>query len=258
MTFVGERVIAGLAERHGVPLDVAQELSGLLRPSVLLVRHEDLPGGVESPGRPAGRTGGLPSLPEGVEWPAGAGPFALAVDCASLPGGCLDIALPPDGRLVFFTSFRYEPERSAVLHVPAGVPTTERVPPEGMDDQEIVPHEPHSLYAVAGLTIDHDWDCAPATRAFGDSAPDRDEVLEGFVEAVVNSVHSGPAPHAVAQIGGFSRQWQVPPDQDGLVLLIQIAGNGVDETLFTLNLAVGTREDIAARRWEKIEWEQQC
>jgi hypothetical protein len=127
-----------------------------------------------------------------------------------------------------------------------------------MDDQEVVPHEPHSLCAVAGLTIDHDWDCAPATRAFGDSAPGRDEVLEGFVEALVNSIHAGPVPHPVAQIGGFSNQWQVPPDQDGLVLLIQIAGNGVDHSLFTLNLAVGTSEDIAAGRWEELRWEQQC
>lgn len=246
VTLVDEHVIARLAEEHGVPLDVAQELSGLLRPSVLLVRREDVPGD-EIPARPAGRSGGLPSLPEDVEWPVGAGPFALTVDCAALPAGWLDIDLPPDGNLLFFTSFRYEPERAAVLHVPAGVPTTERVPPADMDDQEVVPYEPHALYAVAGLTIDHDWD----------SALDHDDVLEDFVKAVVHSIHKGPAPHAVAQIGGFSDQWQVPPDQDGLVLLAQIAANGVDHSLFTLNLAVGTRADIAAGRWEKLEWEQQ-
>lgn len=178
------------------------------------------------------------------------------MDCAALPGGWLDIDLPSDGNLLFFTSFRYEPECAAVLHVPAGVPTAERTPPADMDDHE-VPYEPHALCALAGLTIDHDWDCASLTRAFGDSAPHHDGVLEDFVKAVVDSVHNGPAPHAVAQLGGFSDQWQVPPDQDGLVLLAQIAANGVDHSLFTLNLAVGTREDIAARRWEELVWEQQ-
>lgn len=253
MTFVDEHVIARLAEEHGVPVDVAEELGGLLRPRVLLVRLEDVPAGDEAPAHPAGRSGGLPSLPVGVEWPAGGGPLVLTVDCAALPAGWLDIDLPPDGHLLFFSSFEYEPECAAVLHVPLGVPTAERVPPA----EDVVPYKPHPLYAVAGLTVDHDWDCAPAAETFIDSAPDHEDLLEGFVKAVVASVHNGPEPHAVAQIGGFSHQWQVPPDRDGLVLLAQIEGNGVDHGLFTLNLAVGTREDIAAGRWEELEWEQQ-
>ncbi|MFE2972464.1 hypothetical protein ACFXKC_54785 [Streptomyces sp. NPDC059340] len=71
------------------------------------------------------------------------------------------------------------------------------------------------------------------------------------------SRRGGPAPSAVAQLGGFSDQWQVAPEQDGLVLLAQTAGNGVDHTLCTMNLVVGAREDIAAGRWANLRYEQQ-
>ncbi|HWO59742.1 MAG TPA: DUF1963 domain-containing protein, partial [Umezawaea sp.] len=92
MSFIDERTVAELAEHHGVPADVAQELAGLLRPCVLLVEHED-----GSTPHPVARSGGLPSLPEDVEWPDGAGPFALTVDCAALPRDWLDIDLPSSG-----------------------------------------------------------------------------------------------------------------------------------------------------------------
>ncbi|MFD8418638.1 DUF1963 domain-containing protein [Streptomyces sp. NPDC059466] len=258
MAFINDHTLTELAEEHGVPGDLARELADLLRPCVLLVRCEDLPETGREDLRPAGRTGGLPLLPDGVEWPDGAGPFALSVDCAALPRDCLDIELPSDGQLLFFTTFKYEPDDSVVLHVPAGVPTAERPLPADLDDQEAAAYEPRPLYAVPGLTIDHDWYGSPAAKAFEDGRAEDDEVLDCFVEAVVNSVHGGPAPHSVAQIGGFSDQWQVAPDQDGLVLLAQISGNGVDHDLFTLNLMVGTREDIAAGKWENLLHEQQC
>ena len=254
MSFIDERTVAELAEEHGVHADVAKELTGLLRPCVLLVEQKNLP--EDSPStRPAARSGGLPSLPEDVEWPDGAGPFALTVDCAALPHDWLDIDLPRSGHLLFFSTFKYEPENSVVLHVPAGVPTAEREVPKDLDEYESVAYEPKALHPVRGLTIDHDWRGAPATAAFEDG---RAEGLDGFVEALVAGVHNGPAPHPVAQVGGFSNQWQEAPDQDGLVLLAQIAGNGVDHNLFTLNLVVGTREDIAAGLWEGLQFEQQC
>lgn len=256
VAFTDERTIARLADGHGVPADVAAELAGLLRPCVFLVAYQDLPEGRRADARPAGRAGGLPLLPEGAEWPDGV-PFALAVDCAALPREAIDIELPLDGQLLFFTTFRYEPEGSAVLHVPTGVPTTEHPLPKELDGQEAVAHEPRALYPVPGLTIDHDWYDAPATAAFRAGGTDHDEVLDRFVEAVVDSVPDGSPPTSVAQIGGFSNPWQVPPDEDGLVLLAQIAGNGVDHDLFTLNLIVGTHEDIAAGRWTELEYEQQ-
>ncbi|MFG2475026.1 DUF1963 domain-containing protein [Streptomyces fagopyri] len=258
MAFIDEHTLTELAEEHGVPGDVARELATLLRPCVFLVKYEDLPERGRADLRQAGRTGGLPSLPEGVDWPEGAGPFVLGVDCAALPRDHLDIELPPDGQLLFFTTFKYEPDDSVVLHVPAGAATVERPPPEGLDDQEATAYEPRPLYALPGLTIDHDWYNSPAVEAFEGARAEDDEALDCFVEAVVNSVHGGPSPHSVAQIGGFSDQWQVAPDQDGLVLLAQISGNGVDHRLFTLNLMVGIREDIAAGRWENLLHVQQC
>ncbi|MCS7477785.1 YwqG family protein [Umezawaea endophytica] len=254
MAFIDESTVAGLAEDHGVPADVARELAGLLRPCVLLVERGDLPEGT----RPAGRSGGLPALPEDVEWPGGAGPFAMTVDCAALPHDWLDIDLPRDGHLLFFTTFQYEPEDSVVLHVPAGTPTAERALPEDLDSAEDEAYEPRELFPLPGLSIDHDWYGAPAATALRKSDPDRAEKLDGFVEVLVSSVHNGPRPHPVAQLGGFSVQWQEPPDQDGLVLFAQIAGNGVDHQLFTLNLVVGTSEDISARKWGELRFEQQC
>ncbi len=139
MAHIAERVVADLAEEHGVPADVARELTGLLRPCVLLVRQQDLPEDAGEPVLPAGRPGGLPASPEDVEWPDGAGPFALTVDCAALPASWLDIGLPPDGHLLLFTTFKYEPENAAVLHVPAGVPTAERGLPDDLDRYEADP-----------------------------------------------------------------------------------------------------------------------
>ncbi|PRY39735.1 DUF1963 domain-containing protein [Umezawaea tangerina] len=250
MAFIDDHTVAELAEEHGVPADVARELTGLLRPCVLLVAQENLPEGSRTP---AARTGGLPALPEDVGWPEGAGPFVLSVDCAALPRDWVDLDLPSTGNLLFFTDFRYEPEDAVVLHVPADVPTSERGPE---DPEDVETYEPQPLYPVPSLTIDHDWYTAPATTASRESGSA--DGVEAFVQAVVDSVHDGPRPHAVAQVGGFSDQWQVPPDQDGLVLLAQISGNGVDHDLFTLNLVVGTREDIAAGNWSALEVDQQC
>ncbi|MFJ4892456.1 DUF1963 domain-containing protein [Streptomyces sp. NPDC088788] len=277
MAYVDERNVTGLASEYGVPADVARELAGLLRPCVLLVRKADLPDADREDTLPAGLTGGLPPLPGGEDGgddgSGPADPFVLAVDCAALPRDSLDIEIPSDGQLLFFTTFEYEPEESEVLHVPADGSTGERPSRDivGGGPRTVV-YERRPLYPVPGLTIDHDWRGCDLVRSFldGDGESDgagesdgRDlgagvEMVDRFVEALVNSVHAGTPPHSVAQIGGFSDQWQVPPDQDGLVLLAQISGNGVDHGLFTLNLVVGTRQDIAAGRWENLHFEQQC
>ncbi len=279
MAYVDERNVTGLAGEYGVPADVATELAGLLKPCVLLVRKADLPDADREEVLPAGLTGGLPPLPggevrgEGGDGGAPADPFVLAVDCAALPRDFLDIEIPSDGQLLFFTTFAYEPEDSTVLHVPADGSIRERPSPKNVGaGPRTVVYAPRLLYPVPGLTIDHDWRSGDLVRTFLDGAGESDragesdgdgfgagaEVLDRFVEALVNSVHAGTPPHSVAQIGGFSDQWQVPPDQDGLVLLAQISGNGVDHGLFTLNLVVGTRQDIAAGRWGNLHFEQQC
>ncbi len=37
-----------------------------------------------------------------------------------------------------------------------------------------------------------------------------------------------------------------------------MAGQAIDYEVFTMNLIVGTREDIAARRYADLRYEQQC
>jgi len=95
---VSDPALAALARRH-LPSAVAERWIALLRPAVRL-RSAD-------PYEPAaGQLGGLPALPDDVAWPhcAGHGPlsFIAAIQCANLPAGHLDIALPVDGTLLFF------------------------------------------------------------------------------------------------------------------------------------------------------------
>ncbi|MCX4418502.1 hypothetical protein ACFTZF_51100 [Streptomyces mirabilis] len=60
------------------------------------------------------------------------------------------------------------------------------------------------------------------------------------------------------QIGGFSNPWDMAPDEDDLVLFAQMAGQAIDYNVFTMNLIVGTRENIAAGEYVGLRYEQQC
>ena len=116
----------------------------------LALPQAELTGTDEDGGILVGRYGGLPSLPEGVEWNSGLD-FVASVDCAALPPDACNLPLPRDGHLLFFAA-RTDPDGLAlmensrsVIHVPAGTPTTERPVP---DDQEYFPAlDQHPLYA---------------------------------------------------------------------------------------------------------------
>ncbi|MEV7143052.1 DUF1963 domain-containing protein [Streptomyces tauricus] len=259
MTSIDEQFVHGTAAKYGVPAPVAQELTAHSRPCLYLVPYGELPESQQEGARPAARTGGLPALPDGVDRPEGKEPLVLSVDCGALPHGALDIELPADGHLLFFTEIEYPPESSAVLHVPAGTPTTERAATYESDGepQEIKVYEPQTLYPLAGLTLAEDWRDAPATRAFlGDGG--NDDALDSFEEAVLHAASGGTRPGVCVQIGGFSNSWDMAPDEGDLVLLAQMAGQAIDHNVFTMNLIVGTRQDIAARRYTALEYEQQC
>jgi uncharacterized protein YwqG len=88
-----------LARAH-LPGDIAAQWVQLLRPAARL-----------RPAAPAtdlivGQLGGLPSLPSDVRWPEwpdhGPLSFVAAIDCDAIDDMGLDIALPPDGQLLFF------------------------------------------------------------------------------------------------------------------------------------------------------------
>ncbi|MFD3310179.1 DUF1963 domain-containing protein [Streptomyces sp. NPDC058694] len=258
MISIDEPLLLKTAAEHGVPGPVARELMARTRPCLYLVPYEQVPEALREDARPAGRTGGLPALPEGVDWPEPREPLVLSVDCAALPQDILDIELPADGQLLFFTHISYPPESSAVLHIPAEARTTERSATyEFMGEAtETTVYEPRTLYPVPALTLDKDWDGGPETREFleDDQAED---ALESFEEAVLDLAYGGRRPSVVVQLGGFSDPWDMAPDEGDRVLLAQIAGQAIDYNAFTMNLIVGTREDIAARRYAELGYDQQ-
>lgn len=258
MTSIDEPLLLKTAAEYGVPGPVAQELMARTRPCLYLVLDRELPESHLESARPAARTGGLPALPEGVDWPEGREPLVLSVDCAALPQGVLDVELPADGQLLFFTHISYPPESSAVLHVPAGARTTEpSATYEFMgESMETTVYEPRTLYPVPGLTLDGDWEGGPQTSAFldGDGA---EEVLESFEEAVLDLAYGGSRPGVCVQLGGFSDPWDMAPDEGDLVLFAQLAGQAIDYDVCTMNLIVGTREAIASGRYTDLVYDQQ-
>jgi hypothetical protein len=254
-----EELVLRMAETHGVPGPVAQEMLAGARPCLHLVPFEDLTPAQQKEASPAARTGGLPSLPDGVDWPAGREPLVLTVHCAALPREALDIELPPDGDLLFFVEIEYEPESSTVLHVSAGARTTERSATYELDGEpeQARVYEPAVLYPVPGLTVAPDWRDAPATRAFLDGSAERYGILDAFEDAVRDAAAGGASQGVSVQLGGFSSAWQSAPDEGDLVLLAQIHGQSIDIDVYTQTLIVGTRKDIAERRYHALQFEQQ-
>ncbi|MFI6624930.1 DUF1963 domain-containing protein [Streptomyces sp. NPDC050528] len=261
MTSIDEPLLLETAAKYGVPQPVVGELMARARPCLYLVPYDQVPESLRENARPAARTGGLPALPDGVNWPDGKEPLVLSVDCAALPQGVLDIELPADGHLLFFTEIEYPPEGSAVLHIPAGVRTTERPASYQLDGEagEIRVYEPRTLYPVPGLTFDGEGGGGPQINAFldgdGDGAQD---ALDSFEEAVRDLAFGGHRPGVCVQLGGFSDPWDMAPDTGDLVLIAQMAGQAIDYDVFTMNLVVGTREDLAARQYTGLGYEQQC
>ena len=123
----------------------------------------------------------------------------LSVDCAALPRDVLDIELPADGHLLLFTEIEYPPESSALLHIPAGVPTTERSASYELSSEAVqtTVYEPRTLYPVAGLGFDGEWQGGPQISAFldgdGDGNGDQD-ALDGFGQAVLDLAYGGHRP----------------------------------------------------------------
>lgn len=259
MTSIDERLVHETAAEYDVPGPVAQEFMSRFRPCLYLVPHKEVPPSRRENVRSAARTGGLPALPDGVDWPEGRAPLVLSVDCAALPHDVLDIELPADGHLLFFTEIEYPPESSVVLHIPAGARTTERAATYEFNGEamQIKVYEPRTLYPVPGLTLDSDWHGGPQTRAFLDGDGDED-ALDSFEEAILDAAFGGHRPGVRVQIGGFSDPWDMAPDQGDLVLFAQMAGQAIDYNVFTMNLIVGTREDIAAAEYVDLRYEQQC
>ncbi len=126
----------------------AQTWEGLLRPGFQLrALAEDQPQDQREP--IVAYLGGLPMLPEEVEWPEWKdhGPlnFIAAIDCSQLPTADLDIPLPASGQLLFFyfdglgdSSVVYSDADSVfngtrVLYIPDDAEIAEREAPGEME-----------------------------------------------------------------------------------------------------------------------------
>ncbi|MGW4873932.1 DUF1963 domain-containing protein [Streptomyces chartreusis] len=114
------------AIERGIPEDEVSRFAEFLR---FAIRTDGRPNGV-----PVGRSGGLPLLPVGLEWPSseyGPLPFIASFDCAALPK--VDgLALPADGSLLLFLHHEWaydafsivdEQEFARIVYVPAGTDT---------------------------------------------------------------------------------------------------------------------------------------
>ncbi|MFE9921059.1 hypothetical protein ACFYQA_05620 [Streptomyces sp. NPDC005774] len=71
-----------------------------------------------------GHTGGLPEPPDGVPWDGDV--YVAGLDLAAIPEQPLELGLPREGQLLFFTNRGYDDGPAQVVHVPAGASTAVR------------------------------------------------------------------------------------------------------------------------------------
>ncbi|MEU9794969.1 YwqG family protein [Streptomyces sparsogenes] len=264
--------------RAHLSADLADRWTVLLRPAAHLRKA--------GPADPvAGRLGGLPRLPEGVDWPVweGHGPlaFVAAVDCAALPGEALDIPLPADGVLAFFYYGDEDDDAlvdtadpatwpgARVLHLPPGsAAAPERPAPAGITPYPEVDLTVHTAPSAP------DFDSLALTAAFGEG-----ELPDVFQRAVWQH-QSGPAHQigghaqsvqtaveivvAHGALGGREVSWEDPrieKEAEGWVLLAQFDSDedadmtwGDAGALYWLIRP----DDLAAGRFERAVFTWQC
>ncbi|MEU1664266.1 YwqG family protein [Streptomyces sparsogenes] len=266
-----------LARTH-LPADLADRWTALLRPAAHLRKA--------GPGDPVvGRLGGLPRLPDGVEWPVweGHGPlaFVAVVDCAALPREALDIPLPEDGLLAFFyygdedddaLVDAADPDTWAgarVLHLPPGsAAAPERPAPAG-----ITPYPEVDLTVHTALSAP-DFDSLALTAAFGEG-----ELPDAFQRAVWQ--HQSGVAHQIGghaqsvqtaveievahgALGGREVSWEDPrieKEAQGWVLLAQFDSDEAADMMWGDAGALYwliRPDDLAAGRFERAMFTWQC
>ncbi|MBC6469687.1 DUF1963 domain-containing protein [Actinomadura alba] len=242
------RRLVTLARRH-LPPAVAERWIALMRPAVRLRTRQEGQ-------KLVGQLGGLPALPDGLPWPEWEGEgslgFVALIDCGRLPLDRLDIALPDSGTLLFFyfdpEDGYFDPEYppravegrnpetlagARVIHIPAGVPTTERAAPADIDPYDHVP------LTAELISTGPDWE-HPALRAAVRALSDDDRA---FMNGHGNSdpfrmALSKPPQLPQHRIGGYAYPVQGAVELD--VAATQLGGGTpVDDTAW----------EKEARRW---------
>nr|SBO96191.1 hypothetical protein BN4615_P5707 [Nonomuraea gerenzanensis] len=219
-----------------MPEAVTEALIRRLRPCVYLCPCDEVPQGA----RPAARALGLPHLPEDVEVPSYR-PHVVTIDCAAIPAGVLDIGFPADGHLVVLAEVS-DYDEGDVIYLPAGTQTVQR-------HSQRKSHDSFPLYAVPGTTAPDDLHWSQVVEG-GDAG------LAGRVTKLIDEVREIPGVRwrYDIQLGGHSRAWHNPVEERGKVLFLSIP----ESELFgdgCITLVSGTREQIAERRYDELEFD---
>ncbi|MER6504796.1 DUF1963 domain-containing protein [Streptomyces sp. NPDC001455] len=234
--------IDALGRKRGIPEAVVEEALRHLRPSISLCEAD---GSLWQEGvRPAAMAGGLPRLPEGMEWPDSDHPHLATIDCAALPRAVLDIDLPQDGHLVLFSDFD-DFDAPVLLHIPAGTETTEREP--RIVDEDWPVYEPVPLYPLVVWHIDN-WGDIPGALEFTEHNPSGANQIDTFIDDMSHLINGADV--ARIRLGGHTRYFQNPPEKDGVTHFLSVSGDEFEKT--SILAFAGTREDITARRYENL------
>lgn len=235
----------------------AQVWTGLLRPGFHLRALTE--GADESV---AAYLGGLPLLPEDVDWPEWKdhGPlyFVAALDCSQLPAADLGLPLPASGQLLFFysdglgdSSVVYSDPDSVVngtrvLYIPEDAEIAERAAPDGMT--------PYPRLFLTGETIATapDNENAALSAAFGNPSdpsdytayPTVDPEGTGFWEALDTYRRDHRPLH---QIGGYATPVQGAVEFEGAHTLYQ--GSNVSDAV---SISEATTIDVTDTPGEAI------
>ncbi|MFE7671406.1 hypothetical protein ACFU5N_04235 [Streptomyces albidoflavus] len=237
----------------GLPEPVTEAYVRLLRPCLHLCPYDKLPEELRTEdARPVARAAGPARLPKGVEVP-GYVPHILTLDCAALPTGVLDIALPADGHVAVLAEIT-DQNHGWVRHVPAGTETVERRPSER---DPLASVDPFPLYAVPGITTPTYVDIPeiPEAAAYAEGNAERTELLEELFEKL-ESLVSVPWAHEI-QLGGWSPAWHDPLEDRGDILLVAIPEGAVSDG-DCITYVSGTPEEIAECRYADIAFSVEC
>ncbi|MFH9395313.1 hypothetical protein [Streptomyces sp. NPDC017556] len=251
MTATASESVREAGRALGVPEPVTEALVRLLRPCVHLCRYEQLPEELRKNAAPAARAGGPAHLPEDVVVPAYV-PHVVTVDCAAVPTDVLDIDFPTDGQVVVLAEITDQDE-GFVIHLPTGTETVER------HSREAEPDGPTSyasfpLYAVPGTTMPGSLHRSHVAAAvdYAEGGAERARLVDSLIEEMgaLLAVRWGYG----IQLGGFSPAWHDPLEDRGNVLFMSIPESAVFGG-DCITLVSGSREQIAERRYDELEFE---
>jgi uncharacterized protein YwqG len=241
----------------------ADELVGLGRDAVRL-----LTGSAARGSRGVSRLGGDPELPDDVMWPVFRGRpqhFLAQVDLAEVHAVFPESPLPAAGRLLFFRHADpdwwsehpvHAVESAALLYVPADRPLRSRPSPAGQA------FRPQPVALQREVTFP--YDIAERVEFLAEQAGLFDAVDQGQLDELLHHAdslanHAGEVP--MHRLLGCASPIQSQPVGPGCSLLAQIDSDASTGMMWGDSGIIywWLRDaDLAAGRWDRAIWEEQC